>query len=648
MSLSVSCCQYSSDCSTNIINNRITTTTGRHKIFEKHRPMKKIYTILLMIVLGGFVPTSCSDMLDQTPDNILTNEEVFKDRNMIQSVLGNYYGRVKWGQHINDDSQYIYLDEACNSSGGPDYTQNFGDTHWRVFDYELIRNINQFLQGVRSDAASGLTATERNEIEGEARFLRAWTYFNMVRCMGGMPVVGDEVFDYSQGMDIAPLQVARSTEAESYDYIISECDAIFDLLPGEKTTHSARVNRWTALALKARAAIYAASLAKYNNLLEAPIQTSGREVGIPADQATAYYELALAAAKKIISESPYALQNEEDDKGVNFYNATSVKDNNAEVMWTTDYIYPGITTQFTTRNMPRSIREDMDGTIITPILNLVEAYEYANNRDGSLKTLDDEGNYIFYDQPQDIYANKDARLWGTIIYGGSTFRNKEINFQAGQKYLQDGKWTSLTGAIGSKDENDLVITDENGPTTTNDQNVNKTGFCIRKFLDETVGAGTRGRGSEMWFVHFRYAEALLIASEAAMELGNQTDAVNYINQVRERAGIQPLASVTLDDIIHENRVEFAFENHRYWDLKRWRKAHIIWNGIDGNPNATHYALFPYLINEPGNANNGKWVFDKQKAHMSVYPRYFQMKNYYNYIDQDWINRNPKLVKNPYQ
>jgi hypothetical protein len=79
---------------------------------------KKIYTIILLLGLGGLFGTSCSDMLDQSPDNILTNEEVFKDWNMVQSVLANYYGRVKWGQRIDDDWQYIYLDEACNSSGG--------------------------------------------------------------------------------------------------------------------------------------------------------------------------------------------------------------------------------------------------------------------------------------------------------------------------------------------------------------------------------------------------------------------------------------------------------------------------------------------------------------------------------------------------
>jgi len=609
--------------------------------------MKRILKYVFIICLSCTFTIGCSDFLEQEPDNILTNEDVFSDWNMIQSVLANYYGRVKWGQHVANDWQYIYLDEACNSSGGPDHTRDFGDAHWRVFDYGLIRHVNEFLVGVRSEAADHMDPQDRNQVEGEARFLRAWTYFNMARAMGGMPIVGDEVFEYTQGMDITPLQIPRSTEAEIYDYIINECTEIFEMMPKGHTANAARANAWTALALKARAAVYAGSLAKYNNLMGDPIRTSGGEVGIPADKAQEYYNIALTTSQKIIAESGYSLYNLNANKGMNFYEATSVKDNNTEVMWTTDYKYPGNAHQFTTRNIPRSVREDMDGTIITPILNLVEAFEYAEERNGTLRTSDENGEYVFYDNAQDIFANKDARLYGTVIYPGSAFKGNEIVFQAGRKYLDNGVWRSEVGDIDSYDDDGDLITHENGPTTTNDMNINKTGFNIRKFIDETPGAATRGRGSEMWFINFRYAEILLIAAEAAMELG-RPEAVGYINHVRERAGIQPLESVTLDDIMQERRVEFAFENHRFWDLKRWRKAHTIWNGIEGDPQATHYALFPYKVNEPGHPADGKWVFDKQEAHMSVYPRFFQMRNYYNFLDQDWINRNPTLVKNPYQ
>src|SRR5690606_17586330 len=110
---------------------------------------------------------------------------------------------------------------------------------------------------------------------------------------------------------------------------------------------------------------------------------------------------------------------------------------------------------------------------------------------------------------------------------------------AGQKIWTNGAWQTITGQPGERDGAGRLITSSNGPNRSNEQYINKTGFFFRKFLDEAAGASTRGRNSEMWFPRFRFAEALLIAAEAAMELGQQPVAVGYINQVRERAGIQP-------------------------------------------------------------------------------------------------------------
>jgi len=222
--------------------------------------------------------TGCSDFLDREPDRIVDDEQVFGDEALIQSVLANFYGRLFVVPNTDPVITWGQLDEAGKSDGGPDNMQTFSDTQWRVYDYELIRNINQFLQGLRGSDALG--ETERRTYEGEARFIRAWTYFNMCRGMGGMPIVGDEVFDYEVGMDVTALQYERSTEAELYDYIIAECDEISELLPSEPTVNAARANKWAALLLKARAAIYAGSLANYNNKMPSPIRTAGGEVGI--------------------------------------------------------------------------------------------------------------------------------------------------------------------------------------------------------------------------------------------------------------------------------------------------------------------------------------------------------------------------------
>ena len=167
-----------------------------------------------------------------------------------------------------------------------------------------------------------------------------------------------------------------------------------------------------------------------------PIKTAGGEVGIPADKAKGYYETALSTAKEVIASGKYQLQNAKpNDKGKNFYEAVCVKENNKEVIWARDYKYPGQTVEFTKLNIPATHAEDIDRCMYSPILNLVEAFEYVDNREGSIKTKDAQGNYIFYNKPEDAFANKDARLYGSIIYPGAPFKGMPVPLQAGRKSL---------------------------------------------------------------------------------------------------------------------------------------------------------------------------------------------------------------------
>ena len=553
------------------------------------------------------------------------------------------------GTTCADWGAYTVIDEAAYCNGGPDHRSTFEDDRWRVYDYTLVRDINQFLKGLRETTA--LTDAAKAPLEGEARFLRAWYYFNVCRGLGGMPIVGDEIFDYEAGMDVTTLQRPRATEAEMYDYIISECKAIYDMLPAEKQTNSARANKWAAKMLEARAAVYAASIANYNNKMVTPIQTSGGEVGIPADKAAGYYQIALAAAEDVIKNSPYTLQDRKpDNKGLNFYEAVCVKDNNTEVIWARDYKYPGQTHGFTNNNAPKSHAEDIDNSYLGAVLNLVEEYEFVDTSTPGQKSLVqtmENGTYKFYDSADAPFKDRDPRLWGTIIYPNAEFKSIPVVLQAGQLVKKGNDWAIEVGDLDSKDANGNLITSLNGPKESNEQYINKTGFYVRKFLDETPSSGTRGRGSEMWMPRFRMSEAYMIAAEASYELNNGK-ALEYINAVRERAGVKPLQQVTFDNIVHEYRVEFAFEDHRYWDLKRWRLADKVWNGNNNDAQARHRRLWPYRVVAPGDPNNGKWIFVEDFLFMSPNARYFKMQNYYNFLNLDWINNNPKLVKNPYQ
>ena len=496
--------------------------------------MKCVLKCIMLLAFGLFF-NSCSDFLNQNPDQILTDEQIFSDSKMIESVLANLYGDTEnWGQSFATPASFTKIDEACITDGGPDNMQEYSSEQWRIYPYKYIRKINQFLLGLRN--TNSLSDNDKKRYEGEVRFLRAWAYFCTCRGLGGVPIVYDNVYEYNSNTDVSSLRTARSKEYEVYDYIINECSEIADYLPVNPSINAARATKWAALMLKARAAIYAASLANYNNKMEAPIKTEGEEVGIPAIKASEYYEMALETAKYVINEgkSYYNLElSHPEDLGLNFYSAVCIKENNHEVIWAKDYFYPGSTHGFTRENIPASLAEDQNRCYSGPVLNLVEAFEYKNNRNGEIKIKDDLNNYVKYDNPEDAFKDKDARLWATVIYPGAVFKGKKIVLQAGQKIPINNVWKEITGTADSYDNDGRLITSINGPVESNDIRINKTGFFFRKFLDEEDKSSTISKGSTMWFPRFRISEAYLIACEASYELGKSgdDDPLNFINPI---------------------------------------------------------------------------------------------------------------------
>ena len=113
--------------------------------------MKSIHKYL-SVALSVVLLVGCNGFLDREAEGIIPNDDVFKDDKMTLAALANLYGRVNWGPSVDDDMAHIYGDEACWSNGAPQQWNGFGDDHFRVYDYGLIRNINQFLQGLRTTA----------------------------------------------------------------------------------------------------------------------------------------------------------------------------------------------------------------------------------------------------------------------------------------------------------------------------------------------------------------------------------------------------------------------------------------------------------------------------------------------------------------
>lgn len=627
----------------------------------------KIYRFFILCILLQLTFSCSHDYLDLKPKNILLEEQVWNDQNMINSLLANLYNRLPVYYALHSGQRYFAeLDEAVAVAAAEGGVMNLADNNivsysydrWSLWNYGTIRDINLAIEGIETYSVN-LTQSQKEAYTAEFRFLRAFCYFELVKRMGGVPIIAEQlIYDFSG--DPSYLAMPRNKEEEVYDFIASECDEIKGYIGNEGS--QTRANKYTVLALKSRAMLYAASTCKYNNLLGNPIVLPNGEIGISQDKANEYYRAALDASKEIISSHKYSLYNNNPDKGENFYEAIVNKNNNPEVIMAMDFNLVK-RHNFAYHMICRTMREDnLESSGISPSLNLVEAYEYLDGSQGTLKgvgdgsnTVEGQTNWIFYSKPEDIFTNKDFRLYGTIIYPGTSFKKIETDIQAGVYVWNENekkydRYESST--LGSKYDDGGTLTGLGGPVRATVE-VSNTGFYLRKYIDPEPMSSARGIGSQIWWIKFRYAEILLNAAEAAFELGgeNINEALLYINEVRERAGFTPnsldASDLTLERIINERRVEFAFEDHRLWDAKRWRIAHILWDGNENNQNANLFALYGYRIVHPGHPNNGKFVYDKFKAPNFRAPRFFQLGNYYSRISQSVLNNNPSITKNPY-
>src|SRR6185437_12045532 len=207
-----------------------------------------------------------SSFLDIPPNTFLTNEQVFSDPKLVLSVLADLYNRqVDFSGLDNGWASFADFSETFPSENGSAYfVQRTGWNYdsWGLnwFDsYNYIRDLNLFLQ--RDSASTGLSEADRKRFYAEGSFLRANFYFEMTKRYGGVPLVLVPL-DYDYGGKVNNLQVPRSSESDMYDFIISEAEAIKNDLPtdvGEKS----RATKGAALAMEARAALYAGSIAKY-------------------------------------------------------------------------------------------------------------------------------------------------------------------------------------------------------------------------------------------------------------------------------------------------------------------------------------------------------------------------------------------------
>jgi starch-binding outer membrane protein, SusD/RagB family len=632
--------------------------------------MKKYSIITILTIVITMV--SCkkdSEFLNVVPTSILTNEQAFSDNAQVISILADLYNRqLDFSGLDNGWVSFADFSETFPSENGQVgivQRNDWGYGSWSTWDYGYIRDLNLFIE--RATAAKALAESDRALFLAEARFLRANYYFEMVKRMGGVPLITKSLlYDFSG--DPTYLQEPRKKEHEIYDFVLSELEAIKSTLPAS-TTDKSRASRGAALAVASRAALYAGSIANYG--VNTPqVSTTGGEVGIPAAMADGYYTKALNAAKEIISGSAgnYSLYlKKPDNLSENFAALFYDKASNPESIWIEDFkLRTTRTHSFTTNNQPRFGAEEEEGGRLNPSLNFVQSFEKLDNTFAPIPITDGSGNPIYYNNPSDPFAGRDARLAGTVMIPGSYGRNRVVDIWAGY-ILSDGSIVTgddrgvqktLPGTTAP-----VQVVGFDGPIDAKEFTA-QTGFYIRKYIDPAPGGGSRGTQSEVPFIRYRYAEVLLNAAEAAFELNKPDEAAGYMNQVRARAGLttplQP-AEITFDRIVHERRAELSFEGHVLFDKKRWRIAHIVWDGTQmtvadllsnigsaTKRNTQPFGLWPYKVHNPTSPNHNKWVFTIVKPRLVTGANRFRFGNYYSFIDDNIRANNPKIVRQPNQ
>lgn len=472
------------------------------------------------------------------------------------------------------------------------------DPYWGN-SYAGIRQANILLANIDSiPAPTTLEVTRNKAYKAEARFIRAFLYFELLKRYGGVPLIGDKIFSLKDN-----LELPRNTFEELVNYITSECDAIKTDLLAEASIADGdlgRIPRGAAIALKCRVYLYAASPLFNGGATAGLLKTRGI-IGYPTADPARWQKVA-DAAEELINLRYYALQ-------ASFNNAFIVRKN-------TETILAKQTAQdFTleTNNAPVGFTPNgtQSGGRTSPTQNFVDAFAMRNG----LAITDPASGY----NPANPYAGRDLRFGATVFYNKLTTSSSDSS-----------RWLNRD-----------VETFEGGRDKPNNSSIQtKTGYYLRKFLGNFGASQTYSNQSHN-FPYFRYAGILLNYAEALNELNQVEKAVDQIKLIRARAGITSgantrygintgISQVEMRELIrNERRIELAFEEHRFWDVRRWKIADQELNG----------PLFGMRITKTG---TNTFTYEKVQVSTMV----FSERLYLMPIPYDETIKNSSLEQNP--
>jgi hypothetical protein len=595
--------------------------------------LKYILPVLLLLMST----TACKKFLDQVPDDRLTLEEAFRNRNTAERFLANVYNYIprEWSQRFvgnsnsgpwtgaSDEAEYLwgFVESNPMNIGSWDAGSGFTKAFWRDF-YRGIRSATIFIANI-DKVTSDISDEQKVRYKAEARALRAMFYFYLIRIYGPVVLLGDDII--AVDAPATELRLPRSSMDECVDFIVSELETAAVDLPVRPVNDQnyARLTKGVALSFKCRALLQGASPLYNGNSDFADLKNEDGKQLISQNYDENKWKRAADAYKAYIDEfvpSVYDLYRKSPGGVYNPF--VTLRDVMLD-QWNVEVIFG------------RPEDENARNYEVTPYHNgyssevrgsgglgatqrIVDAYFMANGRDindpasGYVST----GTSMFQapddDQPREVYnqwVGREPRFYVNITY-------------------DNRKWLNTnTGSVVTR----LYWQGNSGKGISNDYS--PTGYVVRKgakLNDWRNGLGV--------IVQYRVANLYLDYIEALNEYSpGNADILHYLNLIRERAGIPGYGSGGLDvpadktamrdAIRRERQVELSFENVRYFDTRRWKIAEVTDNGpaMALNLDATLPAFY------------------EKKAFET---RVFNKRHYFFPIPEEDVNNNPLLVQNP--
>ena len=549
----------------------------------------KIRTIISAFVIA-LVSSACGDFLDTSIDRNSTGQTISTNYSSIWGFGRAFYTPLGYGFGMIDSNIFATASDEAQQTAAQSNVIYFNKgmlneninplfTYYRNY-YEGIRAANFFLDYVGAGKGEALLAQNRNLVTDAvnyARDLQSLAWFKAEAHVAKAYYYSELAKMYG-GVPIIESHVDDGTmvERSSYEdvvaYVVKEIDDYKDSLSVNWNDFKDREGRFTlgvALAIKSRTLLYAAS----------PLHNPTNDV--------AKWIAAAEAANELITNKDltYSLAS---DYGSYFTGANPI--NSAETIYA---VRRSQSNNMEKNNYPIATQGGKSGA--TPTHNLVAAYEYIGTPD-----------------PANPYANRDPRLAASIVTNGSTWNGRTIDQSAG-------------------------ATDDMA-----NANASKTGYYLKKFLTDNLNL-VQGQVAQHNWIAYRWAEVLLNYAEAMNEAygpdeipeGYTMSARQALQQVRDRASSK-LPKVKAADkdsfrdaVKHERRIELAFEDHRYWDLLRWKDAMEVLN----NP----------VLGVAVTKTETGWEYKVQE----VATRTFYERNYYlPFLRSEIENSNNTLEQNP--